>query len=89
MKRIGSIVVLFVIIIVGYVTAGPFITIYQIKSGVEDQDSDKLSEHIDFTTLRTNLKEQLNVLVVKRGCIRIERQQPVYRFGHGLCFKAR
>jgi hypothetical protein len=67
MKIIGSFFVLSVIIIVGYVTAGPFITIYQIKSGVEDQDSEKLSEHIDFTSLRTNLKQQLNALVAREA----------------------
>jgi hypothetical protein len=67
MKRAGSIVVLFVIIVAGYVTAAPFIAIYQIKSGVEDRDSGKLSEQIDFTTLRANLKEQLNVLVVREA----------------------
>jgi hypothetical protein len=63
MKKIASVVILFGIVIVGYVTAGPFITIYQIKSGVEDQDAEKLSDHIDFTTLRTNLKQQINVLI--------------------------
>ncbi len=87
MKRIGSIVVLFVIIIVGYVTAGPFITIYQIKSGVEDQDSDKLSEHVDFTTLRANLKEQLNVLVVREAASGLKDNNPFTALAMGFASK--
>jgi len=67
MKKIIGFVVLFAIAIAGYAAAGPFITLHQIKSGVEKQDSEKLSEHIDFATLRTNLKEQLNALVMKQA----------------------
>jgi hypothetical protein len=67
MKKIIAFVVLFAIAVVGYIVAGPFITLHQIKSGVEQQDSEKLSEHIDFPTLRSNLKEQLNAFVMKEA----------------------
>jgi hypothetical protein len=53
--------------IVGYAVFGPFIAVYQIKSGVEQRDSEKLSEYIDFPTLRTNLKEQANAELMKKA----------------------
>ena len=67
MKKIITLVVLFAIAVVGYITAGPFITLHQIKSGVEQQDAEKLSKLIDFPTLRSNLKEQLNAFVMKEA----------------------
>jgi|GEM_PF-7042068 len=35
---------LIIVALVGYVGVGPLITIYQIKSAVERQDSEKLSD---------------------------------------------
>jgi len=46
-----------------YVAAGPFITIHQIKSGVQTSDTEKLSDNVDFAALRENIKEQLNAKV--------------------------
>jgi len=60
---VGSIIVA----LVGYAAVGPLITIYQIKSAVEQQNSEKLSEYVDFPTLRTNLKEQLNSELMKKA----------------------
>ena len=47
----------------GYVAAGPLITISQIKSGIEEQDSEKLSDNIDFPVLRQNMKDQFNAVI--------------------------
>jgi len=58
---------LIIVALVGYVGVGPLITIYQIKSAVERQDSEKLSDYVDFPTLRTNLKEQLNSELMKKA----------------------
>lgn len=65
MKKIVLVVVIFVLAIIGYVIVGPFITIHQIKSAVEKQDSEQLSDNIDFPVLRSNLKEQFNAMVLK------------------------
>ena len=54
-------------VLVVYAGVGPLITIHQIKSAVEQQDSEKLSEYVDFPTLRTNLKEQLNAELMKQA----------------------
>ena len=53
---IGIVIVGFV----GYIAAGPFLTLNSIKVAVETVDSEKLSEDIDFPRVRQNLKEQLS-----------------------------
>lgn len=54
-------------IFTGYVAAGPFLTIYQIKAGITEQDAEKLSDNIDFPALRQNLKDQMNIAMVKNA----------------------
>jgi hypothetical protein len=53
-------------LVVGYVAAGPYLTISAIKAGIVEQNSEKLSENIDFPTLRQNLKDQLNAVMMKK-----------------------
>jgi len=67
MKKLIIVAVLFVIALVGYIAAGPFITIHQIKAGVNNQDSELLSENIDFPLLRSNLKEQVSAYFEKKS----------------------
>lgn len=71
MKKI-IFIVLIAVIAIAYIAAGPFITIHNIKAGVEKQDSDKLSENIDFPALRSNLKEQFNALVMKNAASELQ-----------------
>lgn len=66
MKKIVALIVLLAIIVAGYIAAGPFIAIHEIKSGVEHQDPEKISAYADFSALRTNLKEQINALFMKQ-----------------------
>jgi len=54
-------------LIVGYVAAGPYLTISEIKTGIVESDSEKLSENIEFPTLRENVKEQLNAVMMKNA----------------------
>ncbi len=58
--------------VVAYTVAGPYITVHQIRIGVEKQDLEKLSENIDFPLLRQNLKEQLNALMMKEIVAELE-----------------
>jgi len=67
MKKLIIVALLFVIALVGYIAAGPFITIHQIKAGVNNQDSELLSEYIDFPLLRSNLKEQVSAYFEKKA----------------------
>ncbi len=50
----------------GYIAASPYITVDQIKTGIDEQDSESLAQNIDFPVLRKNLKEQLNAQVMKK-----------------------
>ncbi|PQA47452.1 DUF2939 domain-containing protein, partial [Amnimonas aquatica] len=48
------------VLVIGYVVAGPFLTIHQIKGALKERDKEALAERVDFPVLRTNLKEQFN-----------------------------
>lgn len=60
------------IAIVGYVAIGPFVTIHEIKTGIENQDSEKLASNIDFPALRENLKEQFNAYMMKQAATELQ-----------------
>jgi hypothetical protein len=66
MKKIIVLIAFLAIVITSYFAAGPYITIYKIKSGIEHQDPEKISAQVDFSELRTNLKEQFNALIMKQ-----------------------
>lgn len=86
MRKTLSIVALLVVAIVGYAAAGPYITLHQIKSGIEERDAEKLSEHIDFPSLRANLKEQLNALITKEASSEL-RGNPFAAVAMGIASK--
>jgi len=77
---------LVIVALVGYVAVGPLITIYQIRSAVEQEDSEKLSEYIDFPALRTNLKEQLNSELMKKAAAE-SKDKPFRALGLALAPK--
>lgn len=60
MKKVVGIVGLILALIVGYAAAGPYLTVEAIKQGIVEEDSQKLSDNIEFVTLRKNVKKQLN-----------------------------
>jgi len=66
MKKAVALVALLAVAIVGYVAAGPHLTLHQIKRAIKEQDSEKLAQNIDFPILRQNVKEQLNVIIMKQ-----------------------
>lgn len=51
--------------LLAYTAAGPFITLYQIKSALDAQDTQKLAHHVNFPVLRENLKAQINTLILR------------------------
>ena len=51
--------------VIGYVAVGPYLTLSSIKDGIVENDSEKLSENIEFSALRQSIKEQLNVEILK------------------------
>jgi hypothetical protein len=54
------------IVFVGYIFAGPYLTINSIKNGIVEKDAELLSENIEFPVLRQNLKDQLNAQIMKK-----------------------
>lgn len=67
MKKLHWIISLTVLAGIGYAIASPFIAIENIKSAVNERDSEQLSDNIDFPVLRQNLKEQLNAYMMKEA----------------------
>jgi hypothetical protein len=65
MKKIIWVAGVILALVVGYVAAGPYLTVSAIKTGIVENDSEKLSENIEFPTLRQNMKEQLNTKMMK------------------------
>jgi hypothetical protein len=46
-----------------YAVATPYITLSQMKSAVDKQDSEAIAEYIDFPSVRASLKDQLNAVM--------------------------
>lgn len=65
MKKILWAIGLFGVLSVGYVASGPFLTVWAIQTAIAEQDTEKLSENVEFPTLRQNVKEQMNAAMMK------------------------
>ena len=85
MTAIGALT-LIIVSLLGYVAAGPFITMYQIKKGIVKADSEVLNENIDFPSLRENLKSQINAHMVKKMASDL-KGNPFAALGMGLASK--
>lgn len=86
MKKIIWIVGIIMISVVGYVAAGPYLTVSAIKTGIIEQDLEKLSENIDFPILRQNLKEQLKTAMIKNAAAEL-KNNPFAALAVGLATK--
>lgn len=67
MKRMLVVAILAGVLLAGYVVTAPVIAISQIRAAIQRRDSEKLSAHVDFPSLRNNLKEQLNAQLLKQA----------------------
>jgi hypothetical protein len=67
MRRVVIVGVAIAVALIGYVAAGPFLVMGQIRSAVQQHDSEALSSHVDFPALRANLKDQLNVAYTREA----------------------
>lgn len=57
---------------VGAYIAWPYISVWQLYSALRSQDADALTTRIDFPSLRTSLKDQVNALVMAKA---VDNQQ--------------
>lgn len=67
MKKSAWVVAVVGVVLLAYVGVGPYLTVHQIRTAIEQQDSEKLESNIDFPALRANLKEQLNAALMTRA----------------------
>ncbi|MFP7721620.1 DUF2939 domain-containing protein [Lysobacter sp. A3-1-A15] len=67
MNKVVVVLVVLGLALLGYLAAGPFLTINAMRKAVETQNSAELSKHIDFPVLRRNLKVQVDDYVVRQA----------------------
>jgi hypothetical protein len=56
-----------VIALLGWVAAGPFMTIHSIREAIQAEDTSALAEHVDFPILRQNLRAQLEDYLARQA----------------------
>lgn len=65
-KKLILLFVFLIILFLGFLSLGPFLTLYSIKNSVDKKDSFKLSSNINFPALRLNIKDQLSTELSKK-----------------------
>ena len=65
-KKFILLFIFFAIMLLAILSSGPFLTLYSIKQSVGEKDSVKLSNNINFPTLRLNIKDQLSKELSKK-----------------------
>ena len=67
MKKVAVLLLALLVLIGGYVAAGPYLTIRAIRAAVQAQDAGALAEQVDFPVLRASLKAQLVDAMVRHA----------------------
>lgn len=67
MKKWLALIVVVLVLVAGGIAAGPFFTINAIRTAVKEQDAARLSQQVDFPSVRTSLKQQVDDYVVRRA----------------------
>ncbi|MFC3816084.1 DUF2939 domain-containing protein [Lysobacter sp. GCM10012299] len=66
MKKWLALALLALLALLGWIAAGPFITIHSIREAIKAQDSAALSRHVDFPLLRQSLRAQVEDALARR-----------------------
>lgn len=69
MKKWIALAGLLLALLLGYVAAGPYLTVRAIRGAIADQDATALSRQVDFPALRASLKAQLGDRLVRAAGI--------------------
>ncbi|MBJ9722612.1 DUF2939 domain-containing protein [Acinetobacter calcoaceticus] len=64
-KKIIGVIFGLIILILGYLYASPYIILNSIKNALKENDSEKVSAYIDYTSVRQSLKDQMNAYMLK------------------------
>jgi hypothetical protein len=62
-----GVVVALLLGLAGYVAAGPYLAIHGIRTALAEQDTGKLQKHVDFASLRVNLRAQVEDSLARRA----------------------
>lgn len=72
-KKINVIAALAAVGTLGYLAASPWMTLQQMRSAAEMRDIDALAAHIDFSSVRDSLKDQIQVILAQAAAESAER----------------
>lgn len=67
MKKTISILLILLLVLAGYVVAGPYMAINGIRNALIEQDAGKLERHVDFPALRVSIKAQMQDKLARRA----------------------
>lgn len=59
LKRLLILLITLAIIVTGWVVAGPYLAMHGIQQALKNQDMTRLQRHVDFASLRSNLRPQI------------------------------
>ncbi|UHQ21328.1 DUF2939 domain-containing protein [Lysobacter sp. 5GHs7-4] len=72
MKKWIALLVLALALLLGYVAAGPYLTVNAIRKAVQEQDTAALNKHVDFPALRLSLKAQVQDYLVREAGVEMQ-----------------
>lgn len=64
-KVLGTLAVI-IAVLLGYIYYTPYMAVNGLIKGVEAQDVDKVSQYIDFGTLKANMNDQFQAVMMKK-----------------------
>ena len=67
MKKLLSLLITLVLIVVAWVFASPYWAVYQLKKAYDAQQADTISAAIEFTQLQQSVKSQLTPVLVEKA----------------------
>ena len=67
MKKWLALPVIALLALLGWLAAGPFMTVNAIREAIRAEDTAALSEHVDFPVLRQSLRAQVEDYVARRA----------------------
>ena len=65
-KNLQVSIVAIILLVFAFVYTSPYLTIYQIRQALKNEDSAALAAYVDFPSVRQGIKDQLNTELVKK-----------------------
>ncbi|UUM28366.1 DUF2939 domain-containing protein [Acinetobacter colistiniresistens] len=65
-KKLKISIVALLLLMMAYLFASPYLTIYQIRQALKNEDTTALAHYVDFPSVRQDLKDQFNAALLKK-----------------------